>query len=56
MSVWRKELFAQKLLLRAEIKKVPSHAHVCPLEQIARNAHDQNEQTLATCDTFSFLR
>ena len=37
---------AQKLLLCGKIKKVLSRAHVCSLEQRARNAHDQNEQTL----------
>ena len=46
MSLARKELIAQKLLLRGEIKKVLSRAHLCSLEQRARNAHDQNEQTL----------
>ena len=45
MSLWRKELIAQ-LLLRSKIKKVLSHAHVCSLEQRARNAHGQNEHTL----------
>ena len=34
------------LLLRGKIKTVLSRAHVCSLEQRARNAHDQNEQTL----------
>ena len=42
----KKELIAQKLLLHGKIKKVLSRAHVCSLEQRARNAHDQNEQTL----------
>ena len=32
--------------MRGEIKNVLSLAHVCSLEQTARNAHDQNEQTL----------
>ena len=41
-----KGIIAQKLLLRDKIKKVLSHAHVHLLEQRARNAHDQNEQTL----------
>ena len=40
-------LIAQKLLLRGKIKNVLSRAHVCSLlEQRARNAHDQIEQTL----------
>ena len=46
MSLRRKELIAQKLLLRGKITKVLSHAHVCSLKQRARNAHDQNGQTL----------
>ena len=46
MSLQRKELIAQKLPLRGKIKKVLSRVHVCSLEQRARNAHDQNEQTL----------
>ena len=46
MSLWRKELIAQKLLLRGRIEKVLFRAHVCLLEQRAKNAHDQNEQTL----------
>ena len=48
MSLGRKELIAQKLLLRGKIKKVleKSRTHVCSLEQRARNAHDQNEHTL----------
>ena len=45
MSLLRKELIAQKLL-HGKIKKVFSRAHVCSLEQRARNAHDQNEQIL----------
>ena len=45
MSLRRKELLAQKLLLRGKTKKVLSRAHVCSLEQRARKAHDQNEQT-----------
>ena len=46
MSLWAKESIAQKLLLRSKIKKVPSSAHVCSMERKARNAHDENEQTL----------
>ena len=46
MSLSRKELIAQKLLLRGKIKKVLSRLHVCSLEQRARNAHDQNQHTL----------
>ena len=42
----RTSLIAQKLLLHGEITKVLSQAHVCLLEQIARNAHDQSEETL----------
>ena len=45
MSIRQKKLVAQKLLLRGKIKKVLSRAHVRLLEQRARNAHDQNEQT-----------
>ena len=37
---------AQKVLLRGKVKKVLSRAHVCLLEQRARNPHDQSEQTL----------
>ena len=40
------ESLKKKLLLRGKIKKVFSRALVCSLEQRARNAHDQNEQTL----------
>ena len=47
MSLRRKKLVAQNLLLRGKIKKVLSLANVCSLEQKARNAHDQNEQTLS---------
>ena len=46
MSLWRKELIAQKLLLRDKVKKELSRTHVCSLMQRARNAHDQIEQTL----------
>ena len=46
MGLSRKELIAQKLLLRGKIKKVISSAHVCSLEERAKNAHDQDEQTL----------
>ena len=46
ISLGRIELIAQKLLLRGKIKKVLSRLEVCSLEQRARNAHDQNEQTL----------
>ena len=46
MILWRKELIAQKLLLRGKIKKVLSRAHVCSMEQKATNAHDQHEHTL----------
>ena len=46
ISFWRKELIAQELLLRGNIKKVLSRAQVCSLEQRARNAHHQNKQTL----------
>ena len=46
MSLGIKELIAQKLLLRGKIKKVLSRAHLCSLEQRARNEHDQHEQTL----------
>ena len=46
VSLRRKDLIAQKLLLRDKIKKVLSRAHVCSQEQRARNAHNQNEQTL----------
>ena len=46
MSLKRKEIIAQKLLLRGKIKKVLSCAHMYSLEQRARNPHDQNEQTL----------
>ena len=46
ISLWRKELIAQKLPLRGKIKKERSRAHVCSLEQRAGTAHDQNEQTL----------
>ena len=45
----KRELIAQKLLLGGkvkQIKEVLSRACVCSLEQRARNAHDQNEQTL----------
>ena len=45
MSLSRKELIAQKLLLYGKTKKVLSHAHACSLEQTARKTHDQNEQT-----------
>ena len=45
-SLRRKELIAQKLLLCGKLKKVLSQAHVCSLEQRARNAYDQNEHTL----------
>ena len=41
------------LLLHGKIKKVPSHAHMCSLEQRARNAHGQNEQTLTK--SFDFI-
>ena len=41
-----KELIVQKLLLHGKVKKVLSRAHLCSLEQRARNAHDQNEQAL----------
>ena len=44
MSLWRKELISDNLLLRGKIKKVLSHPQVCSLEQRARNAHDHNEQ------------
>ena len=40
-----KGLNCSKLLLRGKKKKVLSHAHVRSLEQRAKNAHDQNEQT-----------
>ena len=46
IGLWRKELNAQRLLLCGKIKKVLSRAHVCSLERRARNAHDQNDQTL----------
>ena len=46
VSLQRKELIVHKLLLHGKIKKVLSRAHVCSLEQRARKAHDQNEQTL----------
>ena len=46
VSIRLKELSAQKLLLRGKIKKMLSRAHVRSLEQRARNADDQNEQTL----------
>ena len=36
----------RKLLLRGKIKKVLFRANMCSLEQRARNAHDQNKQTL----------
>ena len=45
MSLRRKEWIAWNSLLRGKIKRVPSRAHVCSLEQSATNAHDQNEQT-----------
>ena len=44
MRLGRKEIIAQKLLLRVMIKKVFSRAHVCSLDEKPRNAHDQNEQ------------
>ena len=40
------KLIARKLLLLGKIKKVRSRVHVRSLEQRARNAHDQSEQTL----------
>ena len=41
ISLWRlKDIIAQKLLLRGKLKKVPSRAHVCSLDQKARNPHD----------------
>ena len=43
---FRKELIAKNLLWRGKIKKVLSRAHVCSLVQRAKNAYDQNEQTL----------
>ena len=43
MGLSRKELIAQKLLLRGKKKKVISSAHVCSLEERAKNAHDQDE-------------
>ena len=46
MSLCRKQLIAQKLLLRGKTKKVLSPAHMCSLKLRAWNAHDQNEQTL----------
>ena len=46
MNLWRKELITQKLLLRGNIKKLLSRAHVCSLKQRSTDAHDQNEQTL----------
>ena len=46
MSLWRKALIDQKLLLRGKIKKVLSRAHVRSLEQRRRNAHDRSEQIL----------
>ena len=45
MSLSSKELIVQKLLLCDKIKEVLSCAHMRSLEQRARNAHDQNEQT-----------
>ena len=52
MSLRRKELITQKLQLRGKIKKVLSRAYVCSLEQRARDAHDQNEQTLHWGDQY----
>ena len=46
MRLWKNELIAQKSLLRGKIEKVLSRAHVCLMEQRAKNAHDQNKQTL----------
>ena len=43
---FRKELIAKNLLWRDKIKKVLSRAHECSLVQRAKNAYDQNEQTL----------
>ena len=46
MNLERKELIVQNLLWRGKIKKVLSRAHVCSLVQRAKNAYNQNEQTL----------
>ena len=48
MNLRWKELIAQTLLLCGETKKVLSRARVRSLEQRARDAHDQSEQTLKT--------
>ena len=42
----KKKLTARKLLFPGKIKKVLSRGNVRSLEQRARNAHDQSEQTL----------
>ena len=34
------------IAIACKIKKVLSRAHMCSMEERARNAHDQNEQTL----------
>ena len=46
MNLERKELIAKNLLWHDKIKKALSRAHVCSLVQRAKNAYDQNEQTL----------
>ena len=46
MSLLRQQLIVHNLLLHGKIKKAISHAHMCSLEERARKAHDQNEQTL----------
>ena len=56
MSIRLKELIAQKLLLCGKIKKVFSRVHLRSLEQRARNAHDQNDQTLHTVGDISNIR
>ena len=48
----KKRINCSKLLLRGKIKKVLSRAHMCSLEQRARNAHDPNEQTLHSSYAF----
>ena len=55
MILRRKELIAQELLSRGKIKKVLSCTHVCSLEHIAGNAHDQNEQTLKRASKLSLF-
>ena len=50
-----KGINCSKILLRGKKKKVLSRVHVRSLEQRARNAHDQNEQTLHSMDFGRFF-